>query len=232
MGFDYERDTKRHYQSDETARVYHEGFAGGWSRVAVTHRLVAWRERAVVSHFLSRLNPSTILDAPCGTGKLAPVFGRYAARVMAIDVSANMLAIAQQEYERYGLANASFRVADLTTLEVASAGRFDVAVCLRLMHRVPPALQDAILARLLAVSERVIVSFGVESPYHRARRRVRNSVFGGGTDALCFESLAAIRQRLDASCDVLGARWILPGVSQEWIALLRAKQPVRAPRVA
>jgi SAM-dependent methyltransferase len=221
MAFDYQHETKAHYQSAEVADAYHAAFAGpgGWR--TLRGRVVAAREKAMVAQFLQRIPHRRILDLPAGTGKLAPVFAALRAAVVACDVSAAMLEIARREYPAAGCADVDFRICDAEEITRTLGQRFDVAVCLRLLHRVPSDVRSRILAELAASADHAIISMGIETGYHRARRQLRNFVFGDGTDPLCYESLRAVEAQLKAHFQILARKSILPGVSQEMIYLLR-----------
>ncbi len=223
MAFDYEAETRKHYQDDAAAADYHEAFARrrGWR--AWRFRVVAGRERASVGALLARVPHGTILDLPTGSGKLAPLLAPTGARVTACDLSPNMLAIARREYAAAGMADARFEVCDAERIGSTLGGRFDVAVCLRLMHRVPAPVRRGILRELAAVAGHTIVSFGVETAWHALRRRIRQALFGGGADPLCYAPIAAIRAELAEHFEVVEARRILPLVSQEWVFLVRPR---------
>lgn len=223
MTFDYQRDTRDHYQSAGVADAYHAAFAGsgGWRTLHI--RAVAARERAAVAGFLRRVPHGRILDLPAGTGKLAPVFAALGGSVVACDISPAMLEIAQREYTAAGCADVVFRICDAERLTATFEERFDVAVCLRLLHRVPPLARDRILAELAACADHAIVSMGIESRYHKARRYCRSQILGGRRDALCYDSFAAVRSQLTADFEILAKRWVLPGLSQEMVFLLRPK---------
>ena len=223
MAFDYERETKGHYQSADVASAYHAAYAGGRGWRTLRARSVASRERAVVAQFLQRIPHDQILDLPAGTGKLAPVFAALGGAVVACDISASMLEIARREYPAAGCTNATFRVCDAEQIAGTLGQRFDVAVCLRLLHRVPSDVRDRVLAELAAVADHAIVSMGIETGYHRARRQVRGWLFGVDTDSLCYERLAPFRDQLSNRFRILAAKGILPWLSQEQVFLLRPK---------
>jgi 2-polyprenyl-3-methyl-5-hydroxy-6-metoxy-1,4-benzoquinol methylase len=224
MAFDYEAETRKHYQDDAAAADYHEAFAKRRDWRAWRFLLVAARERAAVGALLDRVPHGTVLDLPAGTGKLAPLLAPRGARVTACDLSPNMLAIARREYATAGLADARFEVCDAERIGATLSERFDVAVCLRLMHRVPAEVRCGILRELAAVAGHTIVSFGIETPWHAARRRIRQGLFGGGADRLCYAPLADIRAELAEHFELIEARGILPLLSQEWLFLLRPKR--------
>ena len=223
MAFDYQQKTKGYYQSADVASSYHAAFAGARGWQMLRSRVVASRERRVVAQFLQGIAHDRSLDLPAGTGKLAPVFAAFGGTVVACDISAQMLEIARQEYPAAGCTEVTFRVCDAEQITGTLQQRFDVAVCLRLLHRVPSEVRERILAELAASGDHVIASMGIETNYHRARRHVRSWIFGDGTDPLCYESFSAVESQFRTYFDILARRWILPGLSQEIIFLLRPK---------
>lgn len=224
MGFDYEKRTRDNYKSDELAESYHGAFseARGWR--ALRFRLVARWERATVDRFLSRVPAQSVLDIPAGTGKLAPVFQARGLDVTACDVSENMLRVAQREYESRGYERVGFQVCDAAKIRETLDRDFDVAVCLRLLHRVPADVIAAILAELAASSVHTIASFGVESAYQRARLWLRRGAFGGDVEELCFRTIPEIHTLLAPHFEVLDSTWIFPLLSRERVFLLKSKR--------
>ena len=223
MAFDYQRQTKDHYQEPAIAGSYHAAFAGARGWRTLHSRTVAARERAMVAEFLRRVPHGRVLDLPAGTGKLAPVFAALGASVVACDISVSMLAIAREEYAAAGCRDVVVRTCDAEQITATLRERFDAAVCLRLLHRVPSDVRARILAELSAAADHVIVSMGIESGYHRARRHLRSRLVGGSADALCYEPLSAFERQLAVDFHVLAQRWILPALSQEMAFLLRPK---------
>lgn len=223
MSFDYERNTRGFYQDAATAQRYHAMFVSpnGWRNLP--SRVVARRERRAIGGLLARIPHHTALDMPAGTGKLAGVFAALGTQVVAADVSASMLKLAEAEYARIGYERVSFQVADATDLGGFGNAAFDVVVCLRLMHRVPPALRRIMLDELAHVAPHAIVSFGIENAFHAMRRRVRASVFGGQNSSLCFSSMAGVKAELEPVFEIVEHVWIAPALSQEVVFLLKPK---------
>jgi SAM-dependent methyltransferase len=224
MNFDYERDTRSFYQDDDTARRYHHMFMSpsGWRNFP--SRVVARRERRAIESLLDQVPHRTALDLPAGTGKLAGIFAARDTRVVASDISASMLKLAEAEYARAGCTGARFQVEDATDLARFREGSFDVVVCLRLMHRVPSGLRRRMLREFARVAPCTIVSFGIESGFHKMRRELRAAVFGGSRTPLCFCSIEQARAELSADFEVLGQIWIAPALSQEMVFLLRSRR--------
>ncbi len=222
MNFDYERDTKDHYKRAEVATEYHAAFTSdrGWK--AWRHRVVADGERDAVRRMLARVPHARVLDLPCGTGKLAPVFAGLGSSVTACDISTDMLSLADREYATHGV-TARLRPCDAERIVETLGERFDVAVCLRLLHRVPTPVKRAILAQLRACADHAIVSVGIESTFHRGRRVVRRAMFGGDASALCFAAEQELVGLMEEHFEIVDRRWVLPFASQEMLYLLSPK---------
>jgi ubiquinone/menaquinone biosynthesis C-methylase UbiE len=223
MRFDYRRDTRSHYQNNQVAEQYHRAFAApsGWR--GIRFRVVAGAERRAVEAMIRRVRHKSILDIPTGTGKLAVVFARLGALVTACDVSPNMLEIAKSEFANAGSADAVFRVQDAANLSEFGLKRFDVVVCLRLMHRVPGDVRSTMFAEFARVADHAVISFGIETGFHRARRWVRSLVAGGGRSSLCYCSEQQARREMAQHFDIIASEWIAPLVSQEMVFLARSK---------
>lgn len=223
MNFDYERNTRGFYQNDATAQWYHEMFVSSKNWRNLPSRVVARRERRAIKRLLTQVPHRTALDTPAGTGKLAGIFAALGTQVVASDISASMLKLAEAEYARIGYDRVSFQLADATDLGQFESAGFDVVVCLRLLHRVPPALRRTMLGELACVASHAIVSFGIENGFHAMRRSVRASVFGGSNESLCFCSMSEARAELEPMFEIVRHAWIAPALSQEMIFLLKPK---------
>lgn len=223
MTFNYDKDTKTAYQDDAVAKTYHDAFASESGFRSLRFRAVAFRERAVVKGMMGGIAHATVIDIPAGTGKLANVLAGLNADIVACDISPNMLSIAKDVYDRIGYRKVRFQVCDAARLAEADVGSVDAVVCLRLMHRVPSDVRKNILAQFALVAGHVVVSYGIESLFHRYRRRLRSLIFGGGTDSLSYENINHVRNELEKNFVILEEKNIIPFLSQERIFLLRAR---------
>lgn len=216
--FNYKSDMKEYYKSDEVADNYHKAFSndGAWR-----HRVIADRERKAVETLLRRVPHNSVLDIPTGTGKLAPVFAASKSSVVACDISENMLRVAESEYDEAGHETTRFRVCDAEHISDVLEETFDVAVCLRLLHRVPSETKRRILHELGAVADFVIASTAVESSFHKARRWVRRGLLGGDEREHCYETPAATREIFTDGFEIIASKQVLPLVSQECVYLLK-----------
>ncbi|HJU08139.1 MAG TPA: class I SAM-dependent methyltransferase [Rhodanobacteraceae bacterium] len=226
MPFDYERHTRSFYQNDRVAEQYHGLFTATGGIKNLPFRVVARRERRTVETLLSAISHENVLDIPAGTGKLAEVFARLGSRVTACDISSNMLEIAKGEYQKIKYRKVDFLIADATDLSRFENIGFDSVVCLRLMHRVPAAVRRQMLREFSRVARYLIVSFGVENTYHRIRRSLRNKMFGGLANNMCFCSLASARSEIEPLFEILREVWIAPLLSRELVFLLKSKAAI------
>ncbi len=223
MAFNYEKDTKQHYQSDRVAEVYYNYYAlnKGWG--AFRFRTVAYRERVCIQSFMQRVPHAKILDIPTGTGKLARIFKEAQSEVKACDISLQMLELAKKEFDAIEHYRADFQVCDAENIVETLNDHFDLAVCLRLLHRVPNTTKENILDQLAEAANYAIVSVGVESHFHKCRRFVRNILFRGGTDGLCYEAIDEIHEMIGKYFHIMDSKWLIPGISQEMIFLLQSR---------
>ncbi|MGB9961589.1 class I SAM-dependent methyltransferase [Halobacterium sp. MBLA0001] len=220
--FNYSSEMRNHYKSDEVAKEYHSAFANkeNWR-----HALIARRERKAIGTLLEKIPNGTIIDIPTGSGKLAPVFAAHGSEVVACDISENMLQIAEQEFEQAGVKQAQFQVSDAEHISEEINENFDVAVCLRLLHRVPAETKQNILKELGSIADYIIASTGVETRFHQLRRGLRQRTIGGdlgdGERGNCYESPQRTEEIFSTGFEIIESKKILPILSQEHIFLLK-----------
>lgn len=109
-----------------------------------------FRERAAAgldvhgeADFVADLGPERVLDAGCGTGRVAIELARRSIAVVGIDVDAQMLATARSKAPEL-----DWRQGDLATVELP-AGSFDVVVLAgNVMIFVEPGSEAAVIANL------------------------------------------------------------------------------------
>ena len=179
MNDDINKTTSEYYQSEQVAARYNQAFTSGWSPKHLRLRYLARKERNIVEKFLTRIPCARVLDVPCGTGKLAPVFKSLGLKVTACDISPYMLDVAKQTFLDQQIENAEFLVGDAESItEQVGRNQFDVVVCLRLMHRVTTDKKIEILRCLSEIAPYVVVSISVDGPLDRLRRPFGRMIFG------------------------------------------------------
>lgn len=113
---------------------------------------VAW----VASHV--PLAGARVADIGCGGGLFAESLTRLGARVTAIDLATDMLAVARAHAAASGLA-IDYREQSAAALAAAEPGQFDAVCCMEMLEHVPdPALLLRDLAHLVRPGGTVIVS--------------------------------------------------------------------------
>jgi ubiquinone/menaquinone biosynthesis C-methylase UbiE len=217
MGEDYERYTRRHYMDAAVADEY------AMRQVSAVRAPAEWTvARLEVARVRSALQclganaDATVLDVPAGTGKLQPMLAAGYARYLAMDVSHAMIA---------HVPGSSPRVqADATKLPLQPES-VDYVVVLRLLHRVPRDVTEAVLDEAIRVARLgVVVSYAgparsglAHSLIRAVGRRAQNT-----TSTFSPEDFAAMVTARGA--DVLSDRSISFGLTSERVAALRKRQ--------
>jgi len=224
MAFDYDRETKNHYKDDFVAEKYHNAFAQDKGLKAFRFRVVAKRERTIIGRFLRQVPHQKVLDIPAGTGKLASILKNENSSIKACDISENMLSIARQVYKEIQYNRVEFQVCDAQKIRETIDDHFDLAICLRLLQRVPGEVKIDILEELASIADYSIVSFGIHSFYHKWRRAIRNMLFKDSTKVAGCEPLKAVIDKIEKNFEIIDCKWVLPWLSMEIIFLLRPKR--------
>jgi ubiquinone/menaquinone biosynthesis C-methylase UbiE len=118
-------------------------------------RRVHLKEEASLAQILAGLRPvETVLDMPCGTGRLAPLFAKIAERIILADASSVMLEVAREEHPHL---QAQYLLTRAERIELAD-GSVDIAFCHRLLHHIRDrALRARILGELARVSKQYVI---------------------------------------------------------------------------
>ncbi len=97
----------------------------------------AWDHSSHYHDFLARHIPvrcREALDIGCGTGAFSRLLATHSERVLALDLSPNMIGLARERSARFP--NIDFRVADVTAMELP-AGKFDCIATIATLHHLP-----------------------------------------------------------------------------------------------
>jgi SAM-dependent methyltransferase len=115
--------------------------------------------------FVMRLRPRTVLDAGCGTGRVAIELGRRGVDVVGVDADASMLDVARQRAPQL-----EWIAADLTTLALGRT--FDLVVMAgNVPLFTPPGTQAALVtgcARHVASGGALVAGFQLDRDYSLA----------------------------------------------------------------
>lgn len=164
------------YADPETARTFDDRRFGG-----PIGELVAATQARVLANLVGRIQGRPILDVGTGTGRAALLMARGGAKVVGVDASEEMLAVAQQRAREQG-ATVTFKVGDAHKLEFADRS-FDVAISLRvIMHT--PRWTDCV-TELCRVADQLVI---LDYPSARSVARLQSwarwlvATFGGATE--------------------------------------------------
>jgi len=181
------------------------------------------RDGRLIARLLQRQNlavGASVLDAPCGTGRLERVLTERSARYVGLDISADMLG-------RFAAARVQASAWQMPFAD----GRFDTVVCCRLLHHVAEtAPREALLRELVRVARRfVVVSFWDAQSLHAWRRRkgLRSASHRDARVALRRGELEGLLAR--AGAEVLDYAHSLRLISQQAFVLARKTESVADP---
>jgi SAM-dependent methyltransferase len=218
---DYERGTRSAYQSRDRAVAYRRHQTEEWSWA----RFATWWEHRAVKRVLARsvwMVSDRVLDVPCGTGALARVLNRFAFRVVAVDISREMMIAGGTPYARERFSG--FLQGDLLRLPFRSQSCTCV-IALGFMHRVPAPIRTQALRELTRTCSRsLIISYSLDSPAQRLKmfllRRLRPTYRPAPSPA----TLDDIRQEMEgAGLKVVDCIRILPLLSASIIFVLEKR---------
>jgi ubiquinone/menaquinone biosynthesis C-methylase UbiE len=143
--------------------AFFDRVASDWDEM----RLVYYDE-AVIEHLAAaaELDASmTVADVGTGTGFIAAGLAGRVARVIGIDDSAGMLAVAEKNLNELGIANVELRRGDIAALPLADDS-VDAAVAnMVLHHAVDPAAMLREMGRIVRPGGTVAICDEAEHPY-------------------------------------------------------------------
>lgn len=150
-------------------------------------------EWALLERVLGTISaPATILDAPCGAGRITRELLERGARVRGGDLSPAMLAHAREAVGAHPRC-LGVEALDLEAPVPDGAPTHELVVCFRFLHHLPDAATRArVLASLAARSSRhVLVSFHHPASVHQIARGLRRLLTGrrGDRHAITLGSL-------------------------------------------
>ena len=115
----------------------------------------------------------TILDLPCGTGRLAEALLDDGFTIVGADISPAMLEVAKRRLARFG-DRFSTLVSDVKELARSQPKSFDSALCARVLMHFPVEEQIEFLGAVARLSRGpVVFTQSLNTPYHRSRRNVK-----------------------------------------------------------
>ncbi len=161
-------DANAHYQNDRVAAEYDEvRFSSLAGRVF--NRL---ERTAIRAAFAGLPRGARVADIPCGTGRLAEALLEAGYRVHGMDISPQMLEVAERRLRRFGAAFTT-EVADAKMLDRSHAS-YDGVLCARvLMHFQLDEQIEFLRGAAQLTRGPVVFTHCFSSPYQRLRRSAK-----------------------------------------------------------
>ncbi|MBM4063143.1 MAG: methyltransferase domain-containing protein [Planctomycetes bacterium] len=167
-----QRSKLQNYNSPRGAEAYKADY-----RDKLHRRLSDKRERALLVRFLAEIGPvETILDLPCGHGRLSDLLGRHCRTLVEADWSFTMVSLNRGDHGDRGR-----RYCRASALEIPLPDRsVDVAVSFRLSHHLESQqLRERHLQELFRVARTaVVVTWFSATSLKNLLRELRVRLFG------------------------------------------------------
>ena len=165
-----------------------------------------------------------LLDIPCGTGQYSWFYPMHGYRVTATDISPQMLEVASRPRANVDKAlEPKFQIADIFNLDFAP-GTFDVSISIRLFHLLNRAERIAALKQMGRVSNIVVADYGHKYSLKHASRVLRHKLGLRREPRLRFNREELTKEITEAGLEVRELVWIMPGLSEIWLAVLQKKK--------
>jgi ubiquinone/menaquinone biosynthesis C-methylase UbiE len=177
----YKRKVQRRFERDARSfdAIYRLERSPFWRLVNTTLRKAVFERYAITFERAGDVTGKNVLDVGCGSGVYSVDFARRGARrVVGVDFSENMLALARGEAEQHRVADrCEFVQADFLELDLEET--FDISIAMGVFDYVPE--QVPFLRKMAALTTgKVIVAFPAHSLLCEPARRLRYRLAGKG----------------------------------------------------
>ena len=182
-----------HYRNEEVAQAYDD------SRfTSLEGRVFCQLEARCLRGAFSSLPPnSLILDAPCGTGRLAKYLLGLGHRVVGMDISGAMLAVVRKKLAQFG-DRFTTEVKDVRELGQDS-NQFDAVLCARILMHIPLPEQVVFLRSVAQTTNGlVVINQSMDTRFHRMRRGLK-AMMGHQASAAYPISYDQVKQLMDGA---------------------------------
>ncbi len=212
----------------ETEQNSHQRYAGryfdaqnaakyaGRQNETRTHRL---ETRCITAAFEGLVEGSSVLDLPCGAGRLIPELVALGLNVTEADVAPPMVEEARKYAGEQGLVDqVKFEVADVLTTGFGDE-QFDAVICNRLFHHFSePEIRIAALKELSRISrDRLVISFFCSLSIDAITFHLRNILRGRKSN----DRIPIPYSTMKSECEQAGLRVasvhpMRAGISRQW----------------
>jgi len=166
---------KKTYRSKEVASKYEEKRFKSLKGWFVNKRELGLIDKAL--KYAGITPPATILDIPCGTGRVSVHLAKMGFDIIATDISSEMISYAKEKVNSLNdlSGNIKFEVADAECLPYVTDS-FDACISLRFLGHIPDKSRKRILKEMIRVTKKyLILAYYLKSSlqYHLRKRKRR-----------------------------------------------------------
>jgi polysaccharide biosynthesis protein PslH len=212
---------KDYYRNDTVAQNYdRDRFASLSGKIFDALEKHAFRK--MMNRVLETLPTPSVIDVPCGTGRITEVLLGLGVYVTGADISEEMMGVAGAKCSRFG-DRVRFQRLDLDSPDLPEKA-YDVVTCIRMLHHLDARARENVLRSLARISRKyVLINLSFSSPFYRMRRRLKRLVgLGISRESTTWKQLLAEAQAAGLVVD--SCRFVGPGISEDLIVLLRLKE--------
>lgn len=161
---------------------------------------------------------STVLDIPCGTGRITEMLLEKGLHVTGADISPEMIEMARAKLSKFGNL-VVLKQLDLDLLDLPDCS-YDLVSCIRLFHHLKTKQRAAIMCELARVSKRyVLINVSFSSRFYRRRRQLKKML--GQAVSKTSSTWSEIGDEVrKAGLKIVGRHFVLPLISEDLIILL------------
>jgi len=212
---------KEYYQNDGIADRYDaERFASLSGRTfdALEKRAL----RRMIRRAVAGSSAPSVLDVPCGTGRITRVLLEEGLSVTGADISCEMMAIAEKKCAAHA-DRLQFQRLDLDAVDLPE-NQYDLVSCVRMLHHLDAVTRRAIFGALAKLSRRyVLVNVSLSTPFYRWRRRMKRRL-GQGVSRESMTWNQILDEVSSAGLQIVAKRFVARWLSEDLILLLE-KEP-------
>lgn len=205
-------DPRTEYQDIDTAEQYDmKRFS------TISGKLFQWAERRDLQRIVRKIPAGSLLmDAPCGTGRLLPLYLSEGHKILGVDISGEMIQVARRRTAQWN-GKTNFSRMDFVQIPLVDRS-VDTVFSIRFLPHFPPQERVQMLREFSRVSrQRVVISVSVSNAWMRFRRKIKGWL-GHDKPVRNPVTLAGIRAELkQAGLREIAKFWTVPFVSEQLI---------------
>ena len=207
-------DPRTEYQDIDTAEQYDvKRFS------TISGKLFQWAERRDLQRIVRKIPAGSLLmDAPCGTGRLLPLYLSEGHKILGVDISGEMIQVARRRTARWN-GKTNFSRMDFVQIPLVDRS-VDTVFSIRFLPHFPPHERVQMLREFSRVSrQRVVISVSISNAWMRFRRKIKDWL-GHDKPVRNPVTLQAMREELkQAGLREVERFWTVPVLSEQIIVV-------------